>query len=184
MARETIPSLYNAFLGRPLDTDIWENDAFIGGRIRTEGEPACSSANWCTTAGAVALYAGRDYARGWWLQYFDQAAYRFMGKEPFSRIYSHWMAFPVMYVGFHGHRHNDPELTRRSHEWLRAFWTLFVHRRGRPRPEKPIRRRPLFPVDRHLPSAAPAPSSRATTPRATNTAARPTTSTPGSPARS
>jgi hypothetical protein len=89
MAKETIPSLHNAFLGRPLDTNIWESDAFIGGRIRTEGEPACSSANWCTTACAVALYAGRPYARGWWMQYFDQAAHRFMGKEPFSRIYAH-----------------------------------------------------------------------------------------------
>jgi hypothetical protein len=123
VARETIPSLYNAFLGRPLDTGIWENDAFIGGRIRTEGEPACSSANWCTTACAVALYAGRDYARPWWMQYFDQAAFRFMGKEPFSRIYSHWMAFPVMYVGYHAHRRNDTELRDRAHDWLRAFWT-------------------------------------------------------------
>jgi hypothetical protein len=123
MARETIPSLHNAFLGRPLETDIWENDAFIGGRVRTEGEPACASANWCTTAAAVALYARRDYARGWWLQYFDQAAYRFMGKEPFSRIYAHWMAFPVMYVAYHAYRGGDDELFRRAKEWLRAFWT-------------------------------------------------------------
>lgn len=123
MAKETIPSLHNAFLGRPLDTGIWENDAFIGGRIRTEGEPACSSANWCTTACAVALYAGREYARPWWMQYFDQAAFRFMGKEPFSRIYSHWMAYPVMYVGWHAHRRNDTELMDRANAWLRAFWT-------------------------------------------------------------
>lgn len=123
MAKETIPSLHNAFLGRPLDTDIWEGDAFIGGRIRTEGEPACSSANWCTTACAVALYAGRPYARGWWMQYFEQAAVRFMGKEPFSRIYAHWMAYPVMYVAWHASRKNDTELHGRAKSWLRAFWT-------------------------------------------------------------
>lgn len=123
MAKETIPSLHNAFLGKPLETGIWEGDAFIGGRIRTEGEPACASANWCTTACAVALYAGRDYARGWWLQYFDQAAVRFMGKEPFSRIYAHWMAYPVMYVSWHASRKGDSELHGRAKDWLRAFWT-------------------------------------------------------------
>lgn len=123
MAKETIPSLHNAFLGRPLDTGIWENDAFIGGRVRTEGEPACASANWCTTACAVALYAGRDYARPWWMQYFEQAAHRFMGKEPFSRIYAHWMAYPVMYVAWHASKRGDAELQSRATSWLRAFWT-------------------------------------------------------------
>lgn len=88
-------------------------------------EPECSSANWCTHANATGLFvdSGNPRYRSWWITYFEQSAYRFMGKEPFSRIYSAWIVVPVLAVFGWATTHNDQILRSAAQAWLRAYWS-------------------------------------------------------------
>lgn len=91
-------------------------------------EPECPSANWCTMARCVGYVHEKNKPehKNWWLTYLDQASYRFMGKEPFSRIYSGWIATPVLVVHTEALKRNDTEIINKTRAWLKAFWSYLT----------------------------------------------------------
>ena len=113
--------VYNAVMGLPLESN-WNDEAYL------VEEPKCSSANWCTLANCIGFYvdSGNSRYRDWWLTYLDQAVFRFMGKEPGSRIYSGWIGFPVVCVYNKALDRNDQELANKCQNWLKAFWSYLA----------------------------------------------------------
>lgn len=111
----------NALYGRPLVSD-WQDPGYL------VPEPRCSSANWCTMAQWINYTQNREDAKSWWMEYFEQAKNtfmaRFMGKEPFSRIYSAWIVLPVCCVYVTAKQNGDKELEKSARAWLRCFWSV------------------------------------------------------------